>query len=256
MCKYLIGKHNTEPKVAERDIEVFKIVKKIKDGVWYGLYQTSYSAPTNTKLVAEGDSTPVANSHNWICLEDGWFHSCANMNAVMARASANSVVVKAIIPKGSTYYRSKVGNDICSKELIVTDEVIDSDKWEGMRERPEVLEVSEVEGKRWLHVKDNEHEVYIALRTECECTWDDAMEKYDLPSTDDWELVIKYLPEIREFIEANQDCDIEGFDSGWYWSSGEYNSANTWFYYGINGRLYVYGKYYTFRVRPVLAQKL
>lgn len=253
MCNVLIGENNIKPRIAEEDIRVFKAVYLNKDGkTWHGIYQDHYTAPLNTLITAEDEEDIRLSAYGWICIGCGFFHSCADINSIKNRFPyARVVVVEAIIPKGSVYYRSKVGNDFCSKQIIVTDKIVykDGDDIKPLLKHPDVLEIVEKDGEKWLHVKDCEHEVYFATKSVGESSWRMAINMdVELPSTDDFNIIAKYKNEIHGFCEEE---GIEAFD-GCYWSSREYFSHTAWFYDGYNGRLYNTRKYNPCRVRLVL----
>lgn len=256
MCKELIGKNNIKPRIAEEDIRVFKAVYLNKDGkTWRAIYQDNYTAPLNKLITAEDEEDINVSDHDCINIGCGFFHSCTDINSIKRNLCYGCIVVEAIIPKGSVYYRSKVGNDFCSKQIIVTDKIVykDGDDIKPLLKHPDVLEIAEKDGEKWLHVKDCEHEVYFAVKSVGKYSWDEAINMdVELPSTDDFDLITKYKDEIDDFCEKE---GVEVFD-GRYWSSGEYDSDVAWFYYGAYGSLYHYHKYYSYRVRPVLAHKV
>ena len=256
MCKELIGKNNIKPRISEEDIRVLKAVYLNEDGkTWRGLYQDDYTAPLNTLITAEGWEDIEINHYDCICVGAGFFHSCADINSIRCNLCYGCIVVEAIIPKGSVYYRSKVGNDFCSKQIIVTDKIVYKyrDDIKPLIKHPDVLEIVEKDGENWLHVKDCEHEVYFATKSVGRYTWDEAINMdVELPSTDDFDLIAKYKEEINDFCNKE---DIEAFDDC-YWSSGEYSSYAAWFYSGDAGVLVVGNKCSSYSVRPVLAQKV
>ena len=238
MCKVLIGKNNIKPRIAEEDIRVFKAVYLNEDGkTWRGLYQDKYTAPLNTILTAEGWEDIDVSDYDWIRIGGGFFHSCADINSIKYNLRYEWVVVEAIIPKGSVYYRSKVGNDFCSKQIIVTDKIVykDDDDIKQLLKHPDALEIVEKDGEKWFHVKDCEHEVYFATKSVGKYSWNEAKTMgMELPSTDDFDIIVKYEDEIHDFCEEK---GIETFNDC-YWSSGEYFSRSTWFYNGNAGALY------------------
>lgn len=256
MCKEFIGKNNIKPRVAEEDIRVFKAIYLNEDGkTWHSIYIEGYTAPLNTILTAEGWEDIYVSDYDWISIGGGFFHSCADINSIRHILCYGCIVVEAIIPKGSVYYRSKVGNNFCSKEIIVTDKIVYKygDDIKPLLKHPDALEIVEKDGEKWLHVKDCEHEVYFATKSVGKYSWDDTINMdVELPSTDDFDLIAKYKGEIDDFcneegIEVFEDC---------YRSSGEFYSYYAWFYNGYNGILYYNVKYYSFSVRPVFTHKV
>lgn len=266
MCKYFIGKNNIQPRIAESDIPVFKGVELIDNGKrWAGLYRHGYSAATGRVLKAEGDANINRNGDLWICVEGGMFHSCTDLNAFKPRRSDISCrhsIVRAIIPKGTKYFVSKVGNDICSEKLVVTNEEIVnfnavdkySEKFTDMFCRATV-EIVDAEGKEWMHIKNNEHEVFLALKSLGSYDWRTAQDKAKeyggvLPNTDDWDLVNKYRHQIDPILDhLPQAHSLES----WYWSLSEAYYDDAWYYYGYTGSFHRHHKVNSSVCRPVLA---
>lgn len=274
MCKYFIGKENQKIKIAEEDITVYKAVRLSDDNkIWTAIYQSGFTAPVNEKVGACG-CYDRGNGY-FTNISGGMFHSCANLNTFMNRiedVSEKGVkIVKCIIPKGTKYLASKVKNDICSEYIIVTNEVIfdfsqcrkecknREELYEEMIkssyfEHPEILEIVRVKGKKYVHLKDKDHEVYISfIRNSC-MIWGDAVKACNtngnkMPDTDDFDLIIKHRRELYAFMEKNKVPSLIGC----FWSVAECNRGIAWFYGGIYGLLNFSYKCNEHQSVPVLA---
>lgn len=266
MCKYLIGKHNMQPHIAQEDIPVLKGVKLLPDGRWAGLYRNSYTAATGKVISAEGNARMNTNGDLWACVEGGMFHSCTDLNAFVPRRTdfyPDHSIVRAIIPKGTKYFVTKVGNDICSEKLIVTtEEVVNcrdmklySPEFMQMLEFAPTVEVVEAKGKEWLHVKNHEHEVFLSLVDVGYGYWSTCKRlaiEYGgiLPNTDDWDLINKYRHQVDPILEhLPQAKDLKRA----YWSLSECYNVSAWFYYGHSGRFGGGDEIDSFTCRSVLA---
>ena len=262
-------------KVAKEDITTFKHVRLSEDRkTWYGIYQKRYEAPTNEVLRAEG-RYPDVSGPNHVTVGAGMFHSCADLNSMVGWSTdfrVGSFVVLCKIPKGTKYYMSKVPNDICSEQIIVTDIIILGDganrpKLEPKLLRKAIVEVVELnqhwgdancvsEGKKYLHVKDDHHEVYLSLKNQGRLPWKEAIKKASedkherLPDADDWDLINKYRHQIDPMLrEAKGDSLNDVF-----WSLSESNShTGAWSYYGSSGSFFSTYKSYALSCRSVLA---
>lgn len=274
MCKYFIGKKNQKIKIAKEDITVYKAVRLSDDNKrWTAIYQSGFTAPVNEKVEANGYYD--RGNDYFTNISGGMFHSCANLNAFMNRIKDVSCkgikIVKCIIPKGTRYLASKVKNDICSEYIIVTDEVVfdfnqcmkgcknREELYEEVEkssyfEHPEILEIVSVKRRKYVHLKDKDHEVYISfIRNDCK-TWEDAVKACNtngnkMPDTDDFDLIIKHRRELYTFIKKNKVPSLEGL----FWSVAESYRFIAWYYYGNLGRLYDGYKYYVRQSVPVLA---
>ena len=133
MCLYT---KQLEPKIAEEDIEVSKILKK-QNGRWVTPYR-NYPVKFNEVMEAESIYTKeyLLNPYNYKIvyeyreITEGFFHSNNTDEVIKEFQIAHSrekkkcpevKVFKAIIPKGSEYYVG-VRTDICSTKLIILNE--------------------------------------------------------------------------------------------------------------------------------------
>jgi len=261
MCKYFIGKHNMQAKVAAEDMTVFKVVKlDLKNRRWRAIYQSSFSAPLNTEISAQG-AYPERRLDNFLVIGAGMFHSCADLNTIKMRNDyePRTYVVKCIIPKGTTYYASKVPNDLCSEKIIVTDVIIAGNGSTKPEISDKMLKNAEVStyhknNRTYIHIKDEDHEVYLSLKNLDKCDWYDAIKKCKeaggvLPDTDDWDLVNKYRHQIDPMLKELQGDSL----CSYFWSLSEYNYRYAWYYYSVSGKVYYYTKYGSGGCRPVLA---
>lgn len=245
-----------ELKVAKEDMVTFKNVRLSKDRTeWRAVYQSHYRAKTNVVLTADG-SHPTNRTPNFLEVGRGVFHSCADLNSMKHwGAEPETYIVKCIVPKGTKYYASKVPNDVCSEQIIVTDIIIAGDGInspqisEGMMRRADICEAVTIKGKRYLHVKDADHEVFLSAMDEGRYPWKEAMEKFKLPSTDDWDLIDKYRPQVDKLIAKLKVDPLNWY----YWSLSEFYNIYAWCYYGYTGRFYYNIKSNDLTCRSVLA---
>ncbi len=274
MCKYFIGKENQKIKIAEEDITVYKAVRLSDDNKkWTAIYQSGFRAPVNEKVRAIG-CYDHGNEY-FTNISGGMFHSCANLNGFMNRISDVSdegvKIVKCIIPKGTNYLASKVKNDICSEYIIVTDEVVfdfhqcvegcqsreelyEKIEQSSYFEHPEILEIVSIKRKKYVHLKDKDHEVYISFIRNERMTWKDAVKACNtngnkMPDTDDFDLIIKHRRELCAFMEKNNVPPLYGD----FWTVAEFSRYGAWCYSGGSGRLNAAIKFIGLQSVPVLA---
>ena len=261
MCKYFIGKHNMQAKVATEDMAVFKVVKlDLQNQRWRAIYQSSFSAPLNTEISAQG-TYPERKLDNFLVIGAGMFHSCADLNTIKMRNDyePGTYVVKCIIPKGTTYYASKVPNDLCSEKLIVTDVIIAGNGYTKPEISDKMLKNAEVstyhkDNRTYIHIKDEDHEVYLSLKNLDRCDWYDAIKKCKefggvLPNTDDWDLVNKYRHQIDPMLKELHGDSLDSY----FWSLSEYDYYYVWSYSGGIGRFFYDFESDSYACRPVLA---
>lgn len=131
MCTYL---RDTEldVQIAENDIEVYKIVK-IKHYKWYA---PCMDVPYETKELSSKLGTPKKLKYdlvesNYHTTNVGLYSYAYKIDAVHAVSKIIGaykdealVVVKAIIPKNSSYYRSTVDDDIYVSDHLNLGEII------------------------------------------------------------------------------------------------------------------------------------
>lgn len=261
MCKYLIGKHNMQAKVAAEDMTVFKVVRlDLQNQRWQAVYQDGFSAPLNTKISAQG-VYPETELDNLLIIGEGMFHSCADLNTIKLRNDYRSgtYIVKCIIPKGTTYYASKVPNDLCSKKIIVTDVIIAGNGYTKPEVSDKMLKNAEVspyskDDRTYIHIKDDNHEVYLSPMDLGICSWYEAVERCKkaggrLPDTDDWDLICKYRHQVNPWLGKLQGH----FLIGYCWSLSEFSDHSAWFCYSLNNYIDHYSKFYPCQCRLVSA---
>ena len=246
MCTILLGNENAsniEPRVAKSDIDVYKMVRVNPDGkTWSGAFREEYTAPFNKKLVETG-KFPFTTPYNNAEIGSGMFHSVASINCLKGRLLySRRAVVKAIIPKGSVYYRSKVGMDIASQEIIVTDKVVAADGLaaEKIRERPDLIELVEFNGKYYIHIADKEHGILLGMTRCLGGGWSDVYERCKekrirMGNSDDWSLICKYQAEIGRASDVlwEQRYDADNLMQN-YWTSTKYTEhSHAYFVYGV-----------------------
>lgn len=234
MCEYFFDK-GMQPKVADRDITTYKVVRLSKDKkTWNATYQY-YNAPINKLLTAEGDFNPETHDE-WMSIGSGMFHSCYDIQSLRKHLSNGVVAVKCIIPKGTKYYCNKIGTGICSKQIIVTNEKVDINQIT----EPDILEVVEIEDEKYIHVKDSDHEVYLSLFNIAKENWNDAKARFEndskksLPSPDDWMFVQRYSSQVDKLIIEHEGDTL----GSWFWSGVRYSNYSAWYYTGFTKIMY------------------
>jgi hypothetical protein len=108
-------------RIAKKDIPVYKLLKLNRDGSWESPIQ-EYPYTLNIVMVS-----PLENlTRKHLYLEIG-LHSYRNqrnaLQALLYMHSIRTLMLKAIIPKGSLYIKG-VGGEIISNQLIVLEEHI------------------------------------------------------------------------------------------------------------------------------------
>ena len=122
MC--LIAQANVKPCVAQKDIKVVKLLKKQKDGSYVTPFQ-GVPVALNSTLEAEGNSNGFACGFNDCRKEitSGFVH--AKLRIEKDGKDDNIVGVVAYIPKGTEYFVNIYASEVCTKKLLITDEIVD-----------------------------------------------------------------------------------------------------------------------------------
>ena len=118
MCLYT---KQTEPEIAEQDIECYKVYVKSYGDRWFSPYQECPMPIMNglvtTELQRPGDFYIEKGFHSFACLKDAeveaeWFGNVHGHEVCIA---------KCIIPKGSKYYWGKFRDDYsyCSESIKI-----------------------------------------------------------------------------------------------------------------------------------------
>ena len=116
------------------------------------------------------------------------------------------------------------------------------------------VSIVEIDSEKFVQVHTIDEHFNIALHDAgdgCEVTWDEAMQRFGevMPTKKQASIICAYLDEINAaLVEAGGDKL-----DGWYWTSSEYSTGNSWFCNGSYGDLYYGIKYSTISVRPVLS---
>ena len=113
MCFYKKLKHEPH-RIAKKDIECYKVVRKISDSHYKSLYfNFDYYVTVGYGKVADLQDLDKRN-----CLTDGVFHSYYLLSEALSEWICDGgVVVKCIIPKGSAYWKNQHGQ--CASTNIV-----------------------------------------------------------------------------------------------------------------------------------------
>lgn len=123
-----------QPNVAEKDITVWKVLKKNNEGLFYdlkigrkiepwtkGFHYTETTAFRGAKR--ENSLFGYTTRHTWWEFTANCFHSCKTREQARNKASFNPTerkVVKMIIPKGALYYTDN--REYISSEIIFPEE--------------------------------------------------------------------------------------------------------------------------------------
>ena len=92
-----------------------------------------------------------------------------------------------------------------------------------------------------LHDEDGEYE------------WQEACDKFNLPTVKQARIIAAYLPEIQQVLRDNGGDEL---GDKWYWTKSEYNAYYAWLYFGISGSVHTNNKYISYSVRAVLASNV
>lgn len=97
----------------------------------------------------------------------------------------------------------------------------------------------------------NGEAVVLALKDAGYMKWNEATNKYKIPTIAQWAAILENKDEVNKALKRAGGEPLDG----WYWSSSEYSSNTAWYSnlgysYGLND---INNKSYTYYVRPVLA---
>jgi len=117
MCFYKKLRHEPHS-IAEKDIECYKVVRKVSDTHYKSLYfNFDYYVTVGFGVVADLQDLDERN-----CLKDGVFHSYFSFHEALRELIYNGgVVVKCIIPKGAAYWKNQYG-ECASTDIVVIGE--------------------------------------------------------------------------------------------------------------------------------------
>lgn len=121
-----------KPFVAKKDLKVFKILNKDEKGNYETPYQ--YCKVELNSLMQANESSDDYSKYNWgdkdhkcqLKIEDGFIHSLF-YNIKEYTDTNNLCIVVAYIPEGTEYFISPRFMDVCSKQLRLTDEIVNID---------------------------------------------------------------------------------------------------------------------------------
>ena len=110
-------------KRANKDIECYKIVRL---GYYDGTFNSLFFPQQKWEIGVEYNAPRKSRNYPLNEINSGYFHSYANKRAAMSfdNPFKNCVLVKCIIPKGSTYYSGKnldLASCFASKKLKVVE---------------------------------------------------------------------------------------------------------------------------------------
>lgn len=135
MCMYILKNEGKilKPRVAEEDIECFKVVAVDKDENMYSAVRR-FPYQLNETYTVEGNFFEIYyTEHHFHRISEGGFHSIAEMEDVLDNYTSYTIVfnekmviVRCHIPKGSLYYMGKSlsGEPNYVSQSIVIDEII------------------------------------------------------------------------------------------------------------------------------------
>ena len=125
MCLYL---QHSEPKIADKDIICYKLVKRTKIK---GVYKSNFlkfeyiirQLYTNYFDIKYVDML-IKRRYNLPAIENGMFHSYANYLSIIT-VLPDLVVLKCIIPKGAYYFKGYYGNypSYASSQIKILEEI-------------------------------------------------------------------------------------------------------------------------------------
>lgn len=130
MCLYTNEK---EPRVAQEDINVYKVLLILKDGSLKSPYHQSFGNWNFNELYINSQSEDISQIFELMEIGPGFFHSylteeaCNEMVGKIRRqidrykSSQKVKIFRAIIPKGTSFYVGQ-RSDICSKAIIIKDD--------------------------------------------------------------------------------------------------------------------------------------
>ena len=102
-----------------------------------------------------------------------------------------------------------------------------------------------------VHVAVGDEDFVLLLHDEeGEYEWQEACDKFNLPTVKQAHIIAAYLPEIQQVLREH---DGDELGENWYWTKSEYSASRAWFYNGSNGYMNNANKYTSYSLRPVLA---
>jgi len=125
MCLYI---NKNKSKIAKKDIPIWKLVVKLDNGEYRGLFQRSFVYELNKEYKADIKIQNIAGSSSYIINEG--IHSFIDLGMAIEYSSyldssvrSITVLTEGIIPKGSEYYKGNYiisTGELASNRLIIT----------------------------------------------------------------------------------------------------------------------------------------
>ena len=114
-----------EPLFAKQDIICFKLLKKKKFLFFFNRYYTPFQevrVKLNQKLNAHGKEEKYYITTGFE-IGQGFIHAFTNILKAKYNRLDDWIIVKAIIPERTKYYKG-IDGDICAKSMYITNEII------------------------------------------------------------------------------------------------------------------------------------
>ena len=120
-----------EPKIADKDIICYKLVKRTKTK---GIYESSFQGfeyvirqlyTNNLDIRFANKSIKRYFYTGFYKIEEGMFHSYANCSHSALNHALDEFIVKCIIPKGAYYYKGNYGGltSYASSQIKILEEI-------------------------------------------------------------------------------------------------------------------------------------
>ena len=126
MCLFI---NHLEPKIADKDIVCYKLVKRTKIK---GVYESNYlkfeyiigQLYTNYFDIKYADML-IKRRYSRFAIEEGMFHSYSSRIYPILDSLPNCALLKCIIPKGAYYFKGYYGNypSYASSQIKILEEI-------------------------------------------------------------------------------------------------------------------------------------
>ena len=145
MCWISIDKNDSVCHMANKDIKVFKIMKRVMndDSYFYSyfqnyIYRQGRRYTDEIKLIALGNCLRINHGYHSYSSEDCHVEIEDNIRSILVcptngiglngryKNDFDVCVVKCIIPQGSKYYKNSIG-EIVSDSIIIESEILEKD---------------------------------------------------------------------------------------------------------------------------------
>ena len=149
MC-LLIGKKSSGF-VSENDIVVYKYVSRSDNGNYQTPFQ-NYPIEVNSILVGSTDNDDIiVENYNKYCINGGAIHACLSSKD---KNFSEYICLKAIIPAGTEFWIQDDMKQVASRQLFITDEVINDERHTDMMEIYKQIYANAPCNKDRIHVGD------------------------------------------------------------------------------------------------------